>query len=86
MAVGTAYSCASLPTWAVAQCCQGCHGATNDVRPVRLVFGAGYPAGSGVQLAPPGSTYVVCCRAQLHGIMAMGADAQLDLNGLGLPT
>lgn len=72
MAVGTTFDCASLPTWQTSQCCLGCHDTAADVRPTRLRLGA--------------SAYVVCCRAQLHGVMALGADATLNLDALALPS
>lgn len=72
MAVGTVFGCDSLPTWVTSQCCQGCHVATNDVRPVRVSWPVGYPVGASVLLLAAGSHRVLCCRAQLHATVAMG--------------
>lgn len=82
MTVGAVFSCGSLPTWAVAQCCQGCHGSLNDVRPTRVRFPAGYPLGADVLVTPAGSSFVLCCRSQLHALMAMAGQPELMLDVL----
>lgn len=84
MAVGTAFDCGTLPTWVATQCCQGCHGTTNDVRPTRAHFVLGYPIGATVKTVAEGSTKVMCCRSQLHAVLAMAATPLIALDALTL--
>lgn len=84
MALNTAWECANLPTWAAAECCGGCHVATNDVRPTRVHWPAGYPVGASTLLLAAGSHLVLCCRAQLHAGVAMGGVAAAVADTLDL--
>lgn len=86
--MATVFDCATLPTWNTAQCCQGCHLATNEpLRYPRLRWPAtGSPVSAAGVLATvaalAGTTKILCCRSQLHGYFALAGVPELHLDAL----